>query len=159
MGPDAAELAAQHIDRLLADLRALPDPAAAIAAEELTRCLVQLYGTALARISDQLGPKRVAELCVDPLVESLLLVHDLHPVPAQERIRRALGRLPLRPELVGVDEAGVARVRLNGGGCQSSRGATLREIEAVVRQVAPEVTGVEVTTAPALLQLSPRPGR
>jgi hypothetical protein len=89
---DAAEVTAQRIDELLAELRARPDPRAAAVAEELTCCLVQLYGAGLERIAARLGPVQVLDLCGDPLVESLLLVHDLHPMDTETRIRQALER-------------------------------------------------------------------
>jgi len=162
--PDPAEVAAQRIDQLLQELRSRPDRRAADIGEELTRCLVQLYGAGLARIAGLLGPGRLADLCADPLVESLLLVHDLHPLDAGARIERALARLRLadEPEYLGIDDAGVVRLRLAGaGGCPSSRQAAVHRIEEAVAQAAPEVTGVVVETPPALprlLQVSLRPG-
>ena len=157
----AAEEAARHIESLLAQLRDSSDPRAAAVAEDLTRSLLQLYGDGLTRIAAMLGPERVAELCADPLVSSLLLVHDLHPVPVDERIRRALAGS--EAVLVGVDETGVVRVRLPAGrpGCGGAHRAALREIEAVVRQAAPEATHVVVeapVAPPPLLQVSLRPG-
>ncbi len=162
--PDPAEVAAQRIDQLLRELRSRPDRRAADLGEELTRCLVQLYGAGLARIAELLGPGRLADLCADPLVESLLLVHDLHPMDTGERIGRALARLRLagEPEYLGIDDAGVVRLRLAAaGGCPSSPQRAVRQIEAAVAQAAPEVTGVVVETPPApplLLQVSLRPG-
>ena len=162
--PDAAEAAAQRVDQLLAELRAGTDSRAAVLAEELTRCLVHLYGAGLTRIAALLPAGQVAELCADPLVESLLLVHDLHPLDADARIRRALAGLRLadEPELLDLDEAGVARLRLApGGGCQSSRQALTARIEAAVRCAAPEVTDVVLELPPRpppLLQVSLRPG-
>jgi Fe-S cluster biogenesis protein NfuA len=164
--PDAAQGAADRVDQLLGELRESPDPRAAGVAEELARCLVQLYGAGLARIVGLLGPDRGAELCADPLVESLLLVHDLHPLDTDARVRRAVDGL--RPvlgdvEYLGVDAAGVARVRLAGGarGCGSSAAAARSTIEDAVRRAAPEAAGVEVDVPPApppLLQVSLRPG-
>jgi Fe-S cluster biogenesis protein NfuA len=164
--PDSAEAAAQRIDELLAELRSGGDPRAAVVAEELTCCLVQLYGAGLERIAARLGPEQVVDLCADPLVESLLLVHDLHPVDMATRIRRALdrrGRAGGDVEYRGVDDAGVAHLRLapGGGGCSSSRQAVVHEIEALVRQAAPEVVDVvvEVPAAPPrLFQVGLRPG-
>jgi Fe-S cluster biogenesis protein NfuA len=158
-GADAARVAAEKIDRLLADLSAA-DPRAAAAAEELTRCLVQLYGAGLTRIVEAVGVERTAELCADPLVESLLLVHDLHPWDADTRIRRALRACPGELEYRGIDAAGVVRLRLTGGGCGSARRATVERIEAIIRQAAPDVAGIEVDTpppAPPLLQVMRRP--
>ncbi|MEU7906454.1 hypothetical protein [Actinoplanes sp. NPDC049118] len=162
--PDAAEAAAQRVDQLLAELRAGPDRRAAGLAEELTRCLVHLYGAGLTRIAALLPADQIVGLCADPLVESLLLVHDLHPLDAPERIRRALARLRLvdEPEYLGIDEAGVVRLRLpSGGGCRSSRQAVADRIEAAVRSAAPEATDVVLEMPPPpppLLQVSLRPG-
>jgi Fe-S cluster biogenesis protein NfuA len=97
-------------------------------------------------------------------VESLLLVHDLHPMDTAARIRRELDRM--RPaaevDVLGVDQDGMVRLRLaGGGGCPSSRQAVVQQIEAVVMRAAPEVSGVDVAIAPAspkLLQISMRPG-
>jgi Fe-S cluster biogenesis protein NfuA len=164
--PDAAEEAAAKVDRLLEQLRSGPDPRAAVVAEELVRCLVQLYGAGLERIVEIVGPERGADLCVDPLVESLLLVHDLHPLDAGTRIRRALQSARPRTgdvDYLGIDDAGVVRLRLAaaGQGCRSSAQSVRLAIEAIVQQAAPEAAGVEVEipAAPApLLQVSRRPG-
>jgi hypothetical protein len=147
----SVEEAGQHIDRLLAQLRDSPDPLAAEAAGELAGRLVQLYGDGLARIAALLGADRLTELSTDPLVASLLLVHDLHPVPAADRIRQALAGTGA--EFLGIDEAGLVRLRVTA----PRRGAA-REIETVVRRVAPEVSGVDLVALPPLLQVSLRPG-
>jgi Fe-S cluster biogenesis protein NfuA len=163
---DDAEATARRVDGLLAELRGGPDPRAAAVAEELTRCLVQLYGTGLARIVASIGPRLSADICADPLVESLLLVHDLHPLDADTRIRQAVERAwPRTGELryLGIDEAGVAHLRLTAGrsGCRSSQPTVLGDIEELVRQAAPEVTDVDVQIPAAtlpLLQVSLRQG-
>jgi Fe-S cluster biogenesis protein NfuA len=161
--PLNARETADEVERLLAQLRGGRDPRAAVVAEELVRCLVRLYGAALERIAEIGGARLCHQVCADPLVESLLLVHDLHPLDADTRVRRALDRLrrhtgELRYD--GIDAAGVARVRLpgSGHGCPSS---LRRTIESVVRDAAPELTGVvvEAEAAPLpLLQITSRPG-
>jgi Fe-S cluster biogenesis protein NfuA len=156
-----ARAAAARADRLLDQLRSGPDPRAGPVAEDLVRCLVRLYGEGLERIVAILGPHRTAELCADPLVENLMLVHDLHPVDADTRIRRALDVArhlgDLRYE--GIDDDGVAHVRLtaDGHGCRAS---VRQAVESVVEEAAPEVSevAVEATVAPPLLQISRRPG-
>jgi hypothetical protein len=145
------EITAERIDRLLAELRSSPDPRAAGATEELTRCLVQLYGDALARIAAMIGDRRTAELCADPLVESLLLVHDLHPVGVPERVRAALERNDIRVFEVGCTDD-VISVQIAGSGCSAAGRA-----EAIVRAAAPEATHVIVETARPLLQIALRP--
>src|ERR1700733_4629875 len=108
---DARE-AGERVEALLAELRARSGPEAAGAAEELVTCLVRLYGAGLETIMRTIGDdsRLQALLVTDPLVESLLLVHDLHPMDADARIRRALGRLGTGAEWLGIDEEGVAHV-------------------------------------------------
>lgn len=166
MTTEDAEATARRVDGLLAELRGGPDPRAAAVAEELTRCLVQLYGAGLARIVAGIGPELSADICADPLVESLLLVHDLHPLDADARIRQAVERSWPRPgelRYLGIDAAGVAHLRLTAGrsGCRSSPQTVRGEVEDFVRQAAPELTDVQVEVPAAtlpLLQVSLRQG-
>ena len=94
----------------------------------------------------------LARLTEDPLVESLLLLHDLHPLDVDARIQRALDRV--RPYLgshaggvqyLGVTD-GVARLRLEGScnGCPSSTVTVQLAIQGAVQEAAPEVTEVVV---------------
>jgi Fe-S cluster biogenesis protein NfuA len=159
----------RQVDRLLEQLQSSPDPRAAGVAEDLVRSLVQLYGAGLARIVALVGADRARDLCADPLVESLLLVHDLHPLDVDTRIRRALDRA--RPLLgsrttgldhLGVDADGVAHVRVTGAGrgCGSSASAVEQTIADAIADAAPETSGVDVVVAPPplpLLQISRRP--
>jgi hypothetical protein len=144
-----------RVEALLAELRARSGPEAADVAEELVTCLVRLYGTGLETIMRTIGndSRLQALLIADPLVESLLLVHDLHPLDPAARVRRALGRLGTGAEFLGMDEAGVAHVRL-GKGC----GSTTEAVEQTVTDAAPELTGVEFAAREApLLQITHRP--
>jgi Fe-S cluster biogenesis protein NfuA len=172
-----------QIEELLGRLGASGQGAAA---EELVRLLVSLYGDGLAHIMAVLADDELAadgatsaamldRLISDPLVESLLLLHGLHPLDVDARIQRALDQV--RPYLgshaggvhyVGVSN-GVARLRLEGNcdGCPSSAVTVQLAIEGAVQDAAPEVTEVVVegvTEAPApasadpvLLQIGPRP--
>jgi len=146
-----ARAAGDRVEELLAELRARAGPQAGDVAEELVSCLVRLYGAGLAAVMRTVGDdtRLQAMLIADPLIESLLLVHDLHPLDVSARIKRALGG---RAEFLGVDEAGVAHVRL-GSGC----GSTTAAIEQAVADAAPETTGVRlVPRDPPLLQISRR---
>ena len=146
--------------------------------EELTGLLVGPYGDGLGHIVAGLrsegsaGVAALHKLTEDPLVESLLLLHDLHPLGTDERIQQALDQV--RPYLgshaggvqyLGVTD-GVARLRLEGSchGCPSSTVTVRLAIETAVRDAAPEVTGVVVDgmtepSEPALLQIGPPPSR
>ncbi len=145
-------------------------------AEELVRLLVGMYGDALEHIVAALreeGPAGAAmldRLAEDPLIESLLLLHDLHPLDVDARIQRALDRV--RPylgshaggvEYLGVSD-GVARLRLEGSchGCPSSTVTVQLAIEGAVQDAAPEVAevvveGMTAPPTPALLQIGRRP--
>ena len=168
-----------QIEELLAALTARGQGPAA---EELVRLLVGLYGDGLAHIMAALtedgvlgtaGPAVLDRLTGDPLVESLLLLHGLHPVDVDTRIQRALDRV--RPYLgshaggvqyIGVTD-GVARLKLEGNcdGCPSSTVTVQLAIEGAVQDAAPEVTEVVVEGViaapaapdPVLLQIGPRP--
>ncbi len=150
-----ARAAGERVEALLAELRARSGPEAADVAEELVTCLVRLYGAGLASVMRIIGdePRLTAMLIADPLVESLLLVHDLHPLDTATRIRRALGRLGTGAEFLGVDEAGVVHARL-ASGC----GSTTAAVEQAVAEAAPETAGVSFAPRePALLQITRRP--
>jgi Fe-S cluster biogenesis protein NfuA/nitrite reductase/ring-hydroxylating ferredoxin subunit len=168
--------AGERIEELLATLRSTSGRAAA-AAEELVRLLLGLYGDGLGHIMDALAAEGAAgdavrdRLLADPLVESLLLLHDLHPLDVDTRVQRALDRV--RPylgshaggvEYLGVGPDGVARLRLEGSchGCPSSTVTVRLAIEGAVQDAAPEVTEVVVEgmtepPGPPLLQIGPRP--
>jgi hypothetical protein len=147
--------AGARVEALLAELRARSGPEAGDVAEELVTCLVRLYGAGLEAIMRTIGDDQrlKALLVADPLVESLLLVHDLHPLDTGARISRALGRLGTGAEFLGVDSEGVAQVRL-GHGC----GSTTAVVEQAIADAAPETTGVEFAPREApLLQITRRP--
>jgi Fe-S cluster biogenesis protein NfuA/nitrite reductase/ring-hydroxylating ferredoxin subunit len=165
-----------RIEELLAALRSGSAAGAAPAAEELVSLLVGLYGDGLSHIVAALreggepGAAMLHRLTEDPLVESLLLLHDLHPLDVDARVQRALDRV--RPylgshaggvEYLGVRD-GVARLRLEGSchGCPSSTVTVRLAITGAVQDAAPEVTDVVVEgmtepPAPQLLQIGPRP--
>jgi Fe-S cluster biogenesis protein NfuA/nitrite reductase/ring-hydroxylating ferredoxin subunit len=164
-----------RVEELLEALTSGGFGGAAPAAEELVGLLVGMYGDGLARIltvlADQPGGLPMIDaLAEDPLVESLLLLHGLHPLDVDARIQRALDRV--RPylgshaggvEYLGVFD-GVARLKLEGSchGCPSSTVTVELAITGAVQEAAPEVTEVKVegmTAAPepALLQIGLRP--
>lgn len=152
---DASETGAR-VEELLAELRTRAGPESAEVAEELVTCLVRLYGAGLERIMRITSgdSKLQARFIADQLVESLLLVHDLHPLDAGARVRRALGRLGIGAELLSVDDDGTAVVRLaHGGGALA-----VADVERAVMDAAPEVTGVRLAPRePPLLQIGRRP--
>jgi len=123
---------------------------------ELAAALVELYGEGLARMLPHVGDP--AALAGDEVVSHLLMVHGLHPVPVERRVREALDSV--RPyldshgggvELLSLDD-GVARLKLEGScnGCPSSRVTLSSAIEDAIQTAAPDVARVE---ADGLLQI------
>jgi hypothetical protein len=150
-----AEETGRRVEELLAELRTRAGPETAGTAEELVTCLVTLYGTGLERIMrlTRDDSKLQARLIADPLVESLLLIHDLHPLDVGTRVRRALGRLGIGAELLSVDDDGTAVVRLGRAGA-----VVTEEVERAVTDAAPELAGVRLAPPePPLLQIGRRP--
>jgi Fe-S cluster biogenesis protein NfuA len=153
---DVAEVG-ERVEQLIAELRASTDPRAADVAEELVASLVTLYGAGLARVVELVGAEAIA---ADPLVEALLLVHDLHPLDVRTRVERALASQGASVELLGVDEDGVVRLRMASSGCRSSTANVRSAIERAVQDAAPETTGVafeEAERRPVLLQIGRAP--
>jgi Fe-S cluster biogenesis protein NfuA len=114
-------------------------------ATETVHALVELYGEALARFLAGADPAE------DELLSHLLLVHDLHPVDVETRVRRALDEV--RPylgshggdvELLAVED-GVARLRLGGtcNGCPSSTVTLRNAIEEAIMRAAPDLDGID----------------
>ena len=150
--------AGERVERLLADLGSVADAVVREKAEDLARTLVELYGAGLERVVEIVaerpdGEQIVGALADDKFVGSLLVLHDLHPVPVTERVQKALDGV--RPylgshaggvEFLGIDEAGVAHLALEGScdGCPSSLVTVKLAIERAIMDAAPELTGLEV---------------
>ena len=168
-----ARKAGERVEALLAELGSQAGPQVAATAEELVGCLVELYGAGLASIVSIIGSDTVlmGRLAADPLVESLLLLHDLHPLPVADRVRRAIDRVMPQlgahagtAEFAGLDETGVVGIRLEltDHGRQAHAAAVREALEQAVADAAPEAYGVRfdlVTAAPELplLQITRRP--
>ena len=127
------------------------------AAIELVQTMMDFHRAAIDRMmeivadTDQLGLDIIGTLATDELVSNMLLLHGLHPLGIDERVKTALDGV--RPylnshggdvELIEVAD-GVVKLRLIGtcGDCPSST-ATLRgAIEKAIREAAPEVVSIE----------------
>ncbi len=171
MGAATAQTLVSEVERLLADLEALPDPLARQTAAAAVQGLVELYGAGLERIVEEIAARDDGELATalagDELVAHLLLLHGLHPVPLEARVRAALDSV--RPyleshggsvELAEIDGAAV-RLRLQGScsGCPSSSMTLKLAIEQAIQKSAPEIEEVVATedaTEPLLqIEVSP----
>ncbi len=133
-------------------------------ADELVSAIVQMYGDGLARIVSSLlaagedGERLAAALAEDPLIATLLLIHDLHPAPIEDRVNAALEQVRPYMESHGGDvellslKDGVARIRLQGSCSDCSASAVTLElaIKQALEDAAPDLEGLEVEgVAPA----------
>ncbi|HEY3776093.1 MAG TPA: NifU family protein [Solirubrobacteraceae bacterium] len=153
-----AELLAR-VEELSARVEQLDDPRARELAAELVSAVIAMYGDGLERVisvirdSREAGETILDELSQDGVVASLLLIHDLYPVPLRERVLEALDTV--RPymeshggnvELVELSDEGVARLALQGSchGCSASRATLETAITRALEEHCPDLAGIEV---------------
>ncbi len=148
--PRDVDATVSRIEELIAELGEA-DPRLARASEELVRQLMGLYGAAFARILEILGDDAAARFADDKLLASLLLLHGLHPVPAEARVAGALARLERRlgDARLSIAELSEERLRIrvewNGAAPPASAAAM---IERAVSAEAPEIAAIEIEGLP-----------
>ena len=153
-----AEELVERVQALQAELESAGDPATRELAEELVSSVVQMYGAGLERIiaavleAGDPGQRIAAGLTEDSLVATLLLIHDLHPVPLADRVQDALDSV--RPymeshggnvELLSLVD-GVARIHLRGScsDCAASSVTLELAIKQALEDAAPDLAALEV---------------
>jgi hypothetical protein len=162
-------------EALIAELEATPDAAVRNRIAELVRLLLQLHGEALARMTQALQDPGFAadqaseRFAADPVVASVLMLHDLHPHDLRTRIERALDLLraslgvQASLALVAISDE-IVRIRLDlpPGGCGMPPERIRSTVEAAIRDAAPDLREIEVEAAsrdraaPSLIQLTRR---
>jgi len=154
-----------RIEELIQAIDGIADEKSRGQARELVEALLQLQGAGLERLMELIydsGPEgqaiidRVGE---DELVSSLLLVHGLHPVDLESRVRGAIEKVGPRlaqhggsVEFLSVSREGALRLRLAGNchGCPSSILTLKFSIEEAIYAAAPDITSLEVEGATTL---------
>ena len=147
-----AELLMARVQELTGRLEDLDHPICRDLAEELTSAVVQLYGAGLERIVELADDDTRSSLAADDLVASLLLIHDLYPVPLEERVHQALETV--RPymeshggnvELLGIED-GIAKLRLEGSckSCRASSSTLELAVKQALQEAAPDLEGMDV---------------
>ena len=148
----------ERLDALLREAERSADPAARARIQEIVQALLDLHGRSLERLLEHLRAAGAAgraalDACAnDDVVGGLLLLHSLHPLDVEARVRQALDGV--RPYLRShggnvelLDFRGeVVRLRLHGSchGCPSSAVTMRQTIEEAIFGKAPEVTAVEL---------------
>jgi Fe-S cluster biogenesis protein NfuA/nitrite reductase/ring-hydroxylating ferredoxin subunit len=157
-GTERQEALLVRVEELQQALEAAGDPAPPELLEELLSAVVQMYGAGLERILEALheagegGQRIAAHLADDPLLATLLLIHDLHPVPLADRVQGALDSV--RPymeshggnvELLSLED-GVARIHLQGScsDCSASSVTLELAIKQALEEAAPDLLGLQV---------------
>jgi len=152
-----------RVEELIAALESTPDETVRGQVRELIQSLLELHGTGLERIlslvydSGVSGSAVIDELGRDQLVSGLLLLHGLHPLDLETRVRDAIEEVKPRlslhggsVDLLGVTPEGRVQLKLQGNchECPSSR-LTLRfSIEEALFAAAPDLTGLDVEGLP-----------
>ena len=152
----------REIERLVQEIESVVDPQARSRCVELVALLMDVHGAGLRRIVELAGSDAnpggatlLAELALDPLVASLLLLYGLHPRDLEGRVLQALDKA--RPllrghggdvELVSCVN-GVVQLRLTGSchGCPSSTQTLRSAIEEALCEFAPDVRELRVDGA------------
>ncbi|MEP6602676.1 MAG: NifU family protein [Spartobacteria bacterium] len=134
-------------------------------ARELVEALLEMQGAGLERLmeiiydSGPTGQAMIDDLGHDELVSSLLLVHGLHPLDLESRVRGAIEKVGPRlaqhggsVEFLSVSREGALKLRLAGNchGCPSSILTLKFSIEEAIYAAAPDITSLEVEGATPL---------
>jgi hypothetical protein len=176
---EALRTEANEIQHKLDELRAMVPEAAYTRIETVIERVVALYGAGLGNAighaydaaADLTFVERISN---DELLASLLLLHGLHPLPAEERVKRAvvqavaaIGSDAAQVRFVALDDAGVVVLDAPslGGGAMSMQVAEAA-LRRAIENAAPEVTRViveglaaPVPREPPLVQIRSREAR
>ena len=96
-----------RVEELIAALESTPDEAVREQVRELIQTLLELHGTGLEQILSVVydagigGSAVIDELSRDQLVSGLLLLHGLHPLDLETRVRNAIEEVKPRLGLHG----------------------------------------------------------
>lgn len=149
-----------RIEKLIQAIEEMPDETARKQTRELVQALLELHGTGLNRVLEVIfesgpdGQQVINQLGDDTLVSNLLLLHGLHPLDLETRVRRALEEVKPRlgqhggsVQLLAITPEGLVRLQLEGNceGCPSSRLTLKFSIEEALYTAAPDITALEVT--------------
>ena len=149
---------AKRLQELIEQIQQQPAPAARALLNECLQTMLALYGDGLERILGHVkgagaeGQQLLNKILHDSAVSGLLLIHGLHPLDLENRLRQALESV--RPymqshggniELLSL-ENDVARVKLAGTckTCPSSIITLQLAVKRAVEEACPDLLGFEV---------------
>ncbi len=154
--PSAGQELLERVEQLTAAIDAAADPFLRGTVDELVSAIIELYGEGLTRIVRELAEQGeeglLLRLAGDGVIGSLLLIHDLYPIPLQDRVEEALASVRPYMESHGGDvqllklDDGVAHLALVGHchGCPASAATLELAIKEALEEAAPDLLGLEV---------------
>lgn len=151
----------RRIEEIIAQIDAMPAPAARALMQECMESVLSFYGDGIERMLQVVkrsgidGQKAFDDLLHDNVVRGLLLIHGLHPHDLATRLREALDKV--RPymeshggnvELLSL-ENDFARLRLQGSckTCPSSAVTLELAVRSAIEEACPDLAGFEVEGA------------
>jgi Fe-S cluster biogenesis protein NfuA len=142
----------QHLEALLHEVEEFADPAAQSCTRQVVQAVLDLHAAGLERLVGRLDAATLDACAGDDVIAGLLLLHGVHPLDTEARVRQALDQVRpyLRAHGGGVElldvEDGVVRLRLTGGchSCPSSAATMAQTVEEAILAKAPDVTAVEM---------------
>ena len=136
-----------RLDALVQKVRSLADPSARDAALELVQAVMDLHAASLERMMEIVDQSAASEAIFDAYADDeqvggMLLLHDLHPLDLEQRVRRALDQPAFQGRGVAVEvlsaREGIVRVRIERGS------ASKAEVEKALTVAAPDAVDVIV---------------
>ena len=153
----------RRIQEIVGQIDAMQNPAARALMQECMESVLGFYGDGVARMLEVVkrsgigGQKAYDDLIHDKIVSGLLLIHGLHPLDLEARLRESLNKV--RPymeshggnvELLSL-ENDFARLRLQGSckTCPSSAVTLELAVRHAIEEACPDLAGFEVEGATA----------
>lgn len=143
-----------QIEELLAEAKALSTEPAWERVEQAVRGIVHLYGAGLAQVLEHartagaVGATFDHLLAEDDLVASLLVLHALHPLDTEQRVRRVLDRIAQQAGIelsLSTIADGVAYLDT----CVPLGRELQADIRCAIESAAPELAGIEIAALAA----------
>ena len=139
-----------RLEQLVEKVRSIEDEAARDAALQLVQAVMDLHGAGLDRMMDLIAASESQgllfdEFAKDTAVSAILLLHNLHPLELETRVRRAVEHpsLALRGGEVRILSVkdGLVRARVSGGPAFEAR------VRDAILEAAPDAGDIVIESA------------
>lgn len=153
MPEESVHPASLELEAQLRRLETIADPASRSTATDLVAAVLQFHTAALQRMLELIDASEGAAAVLsgfdrDPLIRSMLLVHDLHPDSFTARVNRAVADLEptiqkrgAKLELTAIED-GIVKIAIKAG--PDTHGPLSPMVEKAIRAAAPEAEQVVI---------------